>query len=160
MKMEGVGNLNQFYPSTADIADLGTTSLRWRHFYQVDNGTHFLGTGQDASILYDGTNLIIDPRVVGAGAVVIGAGAAGVDYRLMFDGETNDGTLDWMEDEDYFRFNDDINLGDGEFAIFDKASGNGIKVDATTPTFGFADILGDQFSKNTGATKPTLATYN
>lgn len=25
---------------------------------------------------------------------------------------------------------------------------------------GFADILGDQFSKNTGATKPTLATYN
>lgn len=41
-----------------------------------------------------------------------------------------------------------------------KASTNGIKVDTTTPTFGFADILGDQFSKNTGATKPTLTTYN
>lgn len=41
-----------------------------------------------------------------------------------------------------------------------KASTNGIKVDLTTPTFGFADIIGDQFSKNTGATKPTLATYN
>ena len=41
-----------------------------------------------------------------------------------------------------------------------KASGNGIKVDLTTPTFGFADLLGDQFSKNTGATKPTLTTYN
>lgn len=49
---------------------------------------------------------------------------------------------------------------DDSFIVFDKSSGNGIKVDTTTPTFGFADLLGDQFSKNTGATKPTLATYN
>ena len=44
--------------------------------------------------------------------------------------------------------------------IFQKASGHGIKLDTTNPTFGFADLLGDQFAKNTGATKPTLATYN
>lgn len=44
--------------------------------------------------------------------------------------------------------------------VMPKASGNGIKVDLATPTFGFADLLGDQFSKNTGATKPTLTTYN
>ena len=41
-----------------------------------------------------------------------------------------------------------------------KASGYGIKVDTVAPTFGFADILGDTFSKNTGATKPTLTSYN
>lgn len=46
------------------------------------------------------------------------------------------------------------------FIVIEKASGNGIKVDHSTPTFGFADIIGDQFSRNTGATKPTLATYN
>ena len=46
------------------------------------------------------------------------------------------------------------------FLVFEKASGNGIKVDQTTPTFGFADLLGDQFSKNTGGTKPTLVVYN
>ena len=46
------------------------------------------------------------------------------------------------------------------FLIIQKASGNGIKVDQTTPTFGFADLLGDQFSKNTGGTKPTLVAYN
>ena len=46
------------------------------------------------------------------------------------------------------------------FLVFEKASGNGIKVDQTTPTFGFADLLGDQFSKNTGGTKPTLTAYN
>lgn len=45
-------------------------------------------------------------------------------------------------------------------AIFQKDSGKGIKVDTTTPTFGFADIIGDQFAKNTGATKPALTAYN
>ena len=44
--------------------------------------------------------------------------------------------------------------------IINKTSGIGIKVDLSAPTFGFADLLGDQFSKNTGATKPTLAAYN
>lgn len=44
--------------------------------------------------------------------------------------------------------------------VLDKSSGRGIKVDSDSPTFGFADIIGDQFSKNTGATKPILATCN
>ena len=57
-------------------------------------------------------------------------------------------------------FADGIDFADTAFCTFDKASGNGIKVDTTTPTFGFADIIGDQFSKNTGGTKPTLAAYN
>jgi hypothetical protein len=38
--------------------------------------------------------------------LTIGAGVAGIDYTLTFDGETNDGVLTWMEDEDYFQFND------------------------------------------------------
>jgi len=48
----------------------------------------------------------------------------------------------------------------GEGIVLPKTSGKGIKVDSAAPTFGFADIIGDQFSKNTGATKPTLAAYN
>lgn len=44
--------------------------------------------------------------------------------------------------------------------VVSKDSGKGIKVDLNTPTFGFADILGDQFTKNTGATKPSLTVYN
>ncbi len=50
-------------------------------------------------------------------------------------------------------------IGDGCF-IIDKTSGKGIKVDTTTPTYGWRDLLGDQFSKNTGGTKPLLTTYN
>lgn len=44
----------------------------------------------------------------------IGIGAAGIDYSLLFDGETNDGQLTWKEDEDYFRFEDDIFVAAGE----------------------------------------------
>ena len=44
--------------------------------------------------------------------------------------------------------------------VINKTSGVGIKVDLAAPTFGFADIIGDQFSKNTGGTKPTLTVYN
>jgi hypothetical protein len=51
-------------------------------------------------------------------------------------------------------------IGNGGNMVMDKASGTGIKVDNAAPTFGFADLLGDQFGKNTGATKPTLASYN
>jgi hypothetical protein len=44
--------------------------------------------------------------------------------------------------------------------VINKTSGVGIKVDLAAPTFGFADLLGDQFSRNTGSSKPTLAQYN
>ena len=44
-------------------------------------------------------------------APTIGAGAAGTDIVLTFDGETNDGVITWMEDEDLFKFSDAINVG-------------------------------------------------
>jgi len=40
--------------------------------------------------------------------ITFGAGTAGTDITVTFDGETNDGVLKWMEDEDYFEFSDDI----------------------------------------------------
>ncbi len=52
----------------------------------------------------------------------------------------------------------EINTADN--LVFPKASGFGIKIDRSTPTFGFADLLGDQFSRNTGGTKPLLTAYN
>lgn len=42
--------------------------------------------------------------------------------------------------------------------VFKKTSGNGIKVDTTTPTFGWADLQGN-VTNSKGATKPTEATY-
>jgi len=41
-------------------------------------------------------------------SITIGDGSAGTDITVTFDGETNDGVLTWMEDEDHFKFSDDV----------------------------------------------------
>lgn len=56
--------------------------------------------------------------------------------------------------------NDFLGIRDGSNLVMDKAATSGIKVDNAAPTFGFADIIGDQFNKNTGPTKPSLLPYN
>lgn len=43
-----------------------------------------------------------------ASTITIGDGTAGVDYIIKFDGETNDGTITFMEDESRFDFNQNL----------------------------------------------------
>jgi hypothetical protein len=45
-------------------------------------------------------------------ALTIGAGVAGIDYRILFDGETNDGEIKWMEDENLFQNSCDYEIID------------------------------------------------
>lgn len=47
----------------------------------------------------------------------IGNGAAGVDYYLFFNGQTNDGYFEWKEDEDYFNFADGLRIGHSEYYL-------------------------------------------
>jgi hypothetical protein len=64
-------------------------------------------------------------------AITIGDATAGTDIAVTFDGETADGVLTWMEDEDYFKFSDDIlmnsterlNFGDTGTYIFQSTDG-------------------------------------
>jgi len=62
----------------------------------------------------DGASIILEPGASATGGgvdgnvqllsnVVIGAAAAGVDYTLTFDGETNDGVITWLEDENFLQ---------------------------------------------------------
>ncbi len=46
--------------------------------------------------------------------LTFGAGTAGTDITITYDGETNDGVMKWMEDEDYFEFSDDILIASTE----------------------------------------------
>jgi hypothetical protein len=55
------------------------------------------------------------------GFFVIGTGEAATDYRLTFDGETNNGVITWMEDEDYFKYLDDMFMDVAE-AIYFRAT--------------------------------------
>jgi len=51
-------------------------------------------------------------------SLTFGAGTAGTDITITFDGETSDGVLKWMEDEDYFQFDDDIIINSDEKLLF------------------------------------------
>lgn len=140
--------------------DVANTNLHISNTLQIhnsDTATPLIYGEFDNGILKFNAKLTIASTI--AEALVIGAGTAGIDYQVKFDGETNDGLLTWMEDEDYFRFSDDIGLISGEFLILDKASGNGIKVDTTTPTFGWRDLRAEIRTRGVGATDPNDTTY-
>ena len=58
---------------------------------------------------HDGTSAEGGPitKLLG-NTLTFGAGTAGTDITITFDGETSDGVMKWMEDEDYFEFSDDL----------------------------------------------------
>jgi len=86
-------------------------------------------------------------------------GTNGADVAVTFDGQSNDGLLTWMEDEDYFQFSDDLLLTTTEkvqfrdTAIYINSSADGqldivadteIQIAATTIDMnGAADISGN-----------------
>ena len=64
---------------------------------------------------HDGTTAEGGPitKLLGT-AITIGDGTAGTDITVTYDGESNDGVMKWMEDEDYFEFSDDILIASTE----------------------------------------------
>ena len=101
--------------------------------------------------------------------LTFGAGTAGTDITITFDGETSDGVLKWMEDEDYFEFSDDILVASTEklqfrdTAIYINSSTDGqldlvadseIQLAATTIDINGAVALNGAI---TGATNITLS---
>ena len=78
-------------------------------------------TRQSSSAIVDGgvieavdLNNEFDQLAAAFLAPTFGVGTSGADIVLTFDGETNDGVLTWMEDEDYFLFSDDLLLATNE----------------------------------------------
>ena len=64
--------------------------------------------------------------------LTFGAATSGTDITITFDGESNDGVLAWMEDEDYFKFSDDIMIIDDEKLIFGSDSNVAVSYDEAT----------------------------
>jgi cytoskeletal protein CcmA (bactofilin family) len=92
-------------------------------------------------------------------SLTLGDGTAGTDITVTFDGETADGVLKWMEDEDYFEFSDDILIASTEklqfrdTAIYINSSADGqldivadteVQIAATTVDInGAVDVSGN-----------------
>ena len=70
--------------------------------------------------------------------ITFGAGTSGTDITITFDGETNDGELKWMEDEDYFEFSDDILIASTEKLQFRDTA-----IYLNSSTDGQLDIVAD-----------------
>ena len=66
--------------------------------------------------------------------LILGAGAAGVDYSLKFDGETSDGVITWMEDEDSFKVEDDLVMDSSKRLYLYDEGGEYISGDGTDLT--------------------------
>ena len=98
---------------------------------------------------HDGTTAEGGPitKLLGT-SLTFGDGTAGTDITVTFDGETNDGVLKWMEDEDYFEFSDDILVASTEklqfrdTAIYINSSTDG-QLDLVADTEMFSQIAGD-----------------
>ncbi len=71
-------------------------------------------------------------------SLTLGDGTAGTDITVTFDGETNDGVLKWMEDEDYFEFSDDILIASTEKLQFRDTA-----IHISSSTDGQLDLVAD-----------------
>ena len=70
--------------------------------------------------------------------LTFGAGTSGTDITITYDGESNDGVMKWMEDEDYFEFSDDILVASTEKLQFRDTA-----IYLNSSTDGQLDIVAD-----------------
>ena len=92
-------------------------------------------------------------------ALTIGDGTADTDIAVTFDGADNDGLLTWMEDEDMFKFSDEVMLIDDEKLIFGSDSDWTIEYDEN----GDDDLVltgSDMAIESSTSAKPVLTITN
>jgi len=82
-----------FYTTPDTVASSRVEALRLTKNQDVlikDNKKLLLGTGSDASILYDGTNLVINPKVVGSGYLQVSGQILATDKVLFTQTDGNE----------------------------------------------------------------------
>jgi len=101
--------------------------------------------------------------------LTIGDGTAGRDYIMTFNGADKDGIITWMEDEDYFKFSDDILMNSTEkvqfrdAAVFINSATDGhldldadVSIDLNTPAVYISDTTALLHLETSGASDPTI----
>lgn len=141
--MTGFGELWCLYNNTGASSVLG-----------LDSSKQYLGTAYDASIYYDGTNLVINPQEVGSGATVFSAGNVGIgtigpDAKLDVLATTEQFRLTYTDGSVYTSF---ITNSSGNLTISPSGGNIGLGVAATTgigvnasKTFILSGATGERF---------------
>lgn len=87
--------------------------------------------------------------------LTVGIGAAGTDYTLTFNGETNDGVITWMEDEDYLKMSDGILMETSEEIFFRDS---GLKIFSQAD--GYLNIVSDTGTRLGDATPTNYTQFD
>jgi len=160
---DSAGNLDEFARMTVVATDVSTTTEDGQiEFDVMKAGTltkvWTITSSAAGAMSYD---LNVDALTIGSGA--------DTDVSLTFDANSADGVITWMEDEDYFKFSDDILMNSTErinfydTAIYIYSSTDGqldlvadteIQIAATTIDINGAVALNGAI---TGATNITLS---
>jgi hypothetical protein len=160
---DSAGNLDEFARMTVVATDVSTTTEDGQiEFDVMKAGTltkvWTITSSTAGAMSYD---LNVDALTIGSGA--------DTDVSLTFDANSADGVITWMEDEDYFKFSDDILMNSTErinfydTAIYIYSSTDGqldlvadteIQIAATTIDINGAVALNGAI---TGATNITLS---
>ena len=150
------------------VCDEGDFSFDFAHTAQL-NPTIFIHSAEQSttewlSLTHNGTDGVLD---VGKGILDLRTGLSvngNINLNdILYIGENQEASI-YSDGTD---LNIDLNnpsvlgvLKINTDIVLPKASGNGIKVDLTTPTFGFADMLGYVRIRTTGANRPSRVQYN
>ncbi len=171
---------NETITISSDLGDLGGTFLKrdgstpltasWdagafiitaNGFRLNDNESMVFGTGGDASILYDGTNFVINPKVVGSGIVSI-LGDLVLDKDLTVNGDTILGAGSVNRVEFNAQVNSNIifsNDANRTIRISEVTSGNGrrqtIQAGGTTASASIGGLLNLVGGFNNGVSNAT-----
>ena len=160
---DSAGNLDEFARMTVVATDVTTTTEDGQiEFDVIKAGTltkvWTITSSAAAAMSFD---MNVDALTIGSGA--------DTDISLTFDANSADGVITWMEDEDYFKFSDDIlmnsterlNFYDTAIYIYSSADGQldlvadtEIQIAATTIDINGAVVLNGAI---TGATDITLS---
>jgi len=103
--------LGQDVRTTATPTFAGATISSTGRIYFFDTNASIFGSSSG----------VLD--LVASSEVRICQTTADTDVTVRFVGTTHEGVLNWFEDEDYFRFYDDIFMADGENILADTTTG-------------------------------------
>ena len=83
------------------------------------------------------------------------------NYNIYFLYDDTIGSAVWKQivETDGATMTGDLNFEDGAYLVFDKASGNGIKIDADSPDYAWMDLLGEITIRSVAATDPSFVVY-